>query len=85
MPAALFAFLHHIAAFTLAGAVVAEFVLVRDDINLKTARKLLTADLISDYRRRPCSPQVYCGCYFSKRVQHITSTTWLSSPKWHCS
>jgi putative membrane protein len=46
MAAALFAFLHHIAAFTLAGAVVAEFVLVRDDITLKTARKLLTADLI---------------------------------------
>jgi putative membrane protein len=46
MLAALFAFLHHVAAFTLAAAVAAEFLLVRDEITLKSARRLLTADLI---------------------------------------
>jgi putative membrane protein len=46
MLAAFFAFLHHIAAFTLVGAVVAEFLLMRDELNLKNARKLLTADLV---------------------------------------
>ena len=46
MLAAFFAFLHHIAAFTLVGAVVAEFLLMRDELNLKNARRLLTADLV---------------------------------------
>jgi putative membrane protein len=46
MLAATFAFLHHIAAFTLVSAVVAEFVLMRDELNLKNARRLLAADLV---------------------------------------
>ena len=46
MLAALFAFFHHVGAFTLASAIAAEFLLIRDDIDLRTARKLLTADLI---------------------------------------
>jgi putative membrane protein len=33
------------AAFTLVSAVVAEFLLIRDEVNLKNARRLLTADL----------------------------------------
>jgi putative membrane protein len=46
MLAALFAFLHHIAAFTLVSAVVTEFLVIRDEVSLKNARRLLTADLI---------------------------------------
>jgi putative membrane protein len=42
----LFAFLHHVAAFTLVAALVIEFVLIRDELTLKSARKLLIADLI---------------------------------------
>jgi putative membrane protein len=42
----LFAFLHHLAAFALVSALVVELVLTRDDITLKTARKLLTTDMI---------------------------------------
>lgn len=41
-----FAFLHHLAAFTLVGALVAEFVLIRDDLTLKNARMIQLADII---------------------------------------
>ena len=45
MPA-FFAFLHHIAAFTLVAALVLEFVLIKDEFNIKTARKLQIADIV---------------------------------------
>ena len=41
----LFAFFHHIAAFALVAALVIEFVLIKDDLNVKNARKILLADL----------------------------------------
>lgn len=40
-----FAFLHHVAAFTLVAALVLEFILVKDGLSVKTARKLQLADL----------------------------------------
>jgi putative membrane protein len=42
--AALFAFLHHIAAFTLVAALAIEFVLLRDALTLSSARRLMLAD-----------------------------------------
>ena len=45
MPA-FFAFLHHIAAFTLVAALVLEFVLIKDEFNIKTARRLQIADIV---------------------------------------
>lgn len=42
----LFAFLHHVAAFTLVGALAIEFVSIRGELNLANARKLLAADFI---------------------------------------
>ena len=42
---AVFAFLHHIAAFALVAALVVEFVLIRDELSAKSARKVLLADL----------------------------------------
>jgi putative membrane protein len=44
--ASLFAFLHHLAAFSLFAALVVEFVLLRDDLTLRTARKIVLADMI---------------------------------------
>jgi putative membrane protein len=44
--AALFAFLHHIAAFALVAALSLEFVLVRDSLTLGTARKIQIADAV---------------------------------------
>jgi len=43
---ALFAFLHHISAFTLFAALVVEFVLIRSVLTVENARKILLADMI---------------------------------------
>jgi len=40
----LFAFLHHIAAFMLFATLVVEFVLVKDELTLRTAQRLLKID-----------------------------------------
>ena len=44
---ALFAFLHHAAAFTLVAMIVLEFVLIRDELTIERARTLLRADMIA--------------------------------------
>jgi putative membrane protein len=44
--ASLFAFLHHLAAFTLFAALVVEYVLIREELTLRSARKILIADLV---------------------------------------
>ena len=43
---ALFAFLHHIAAFVLFAAMVIEFILLKDDMTLANARRLLRTDAV---------------------------------------
>ena len=42
----LFAFLHHLAAFTLVGALTVEFVLIKDELTIHSARKLVYTDLV---------------------------------------
>ena len=44
---ALLAFLHHVAAFAFVAALVLEFVLIKDELSVRTARKLLVADLVA--------------------------------------
>ena len=44
--AALFAFLHHLAAFVLVAAIAVEFVLIKSELNVANARKILRADQI---------------------------------------
>lgn len=44
---ALFAFLHHLAAFTLVWAIAIEFVLIRDELTIERARTLLRTDMIA--------------------------------------
>ncbi len=44
--ATLFAFLHHVAAFTLVAALAVEFVLIRGELTLAAARKLQVADVV---------------------------------------
>lgn len=44
--ASLFAFLHHMAAFTLVAALAIEFVLIRDMLTLGNARRLQVADTV---------------------------------------
>jgi len=43
---ALFAFLHHVSAFTLFAALVVEFVLIRSVLTVESARKIQVADMI---------------------------------------
>jgi putative membrane protein len=43
---ALFAFLHHLAAFTLVSALAVEFVLIRQELTLTSARKLPVVDAV---------------------------------------
>src|SRR6185369_7311740 len=45
--AALFAFLHHLAAFTLVAAFAIEFVLIRQELSLRNARTILVADAVA--------------------------------------
>jgi putative membrane protein len=42
----LFAFLHHLAAFTLVGALAVEFVLIKQELTVATARKLAITDAV---------------------------------------
>jgi putative membrane protein len=42
----LFAFLHHLCAFTLVSAVAIEFVLIRGELTLSSARRLQVTDLV---------------------------------------
>ena len=41
-----FAFLHHLAAFTLVAALGVEFVLIRDELTIARARKIQIADMV---------------------------------------
>src|SRR5438034_6498348 len=41
-----FAFLHHLAAFSLVAALAVEFVLIRGELNLGTARRLQRVDMV---------------------------------------
>jgi putative membrane protein len=43
--ATLFAFLHHVAAFTLVAALVLEFILIKDDLTVRSAQRIQRADL----------------------------------------
>jgi putative membrane protein len=42
----LFAFLHHVCAFTLVAALAVEFVLIRTELTLASARRLQIADMV---------------------------------------
>jgi putative membrane protein len=42
----LFAFLHHLAAFALVGALAVEFVLIRQEVTLANARRLAVVDAV---------------------------------------
>src|ERR1700747_1434108 len=42
----LFAFLHHLCAFTLVGALAIEFALIRQELTLPSARRLQVTDIV---------------------------------------
>ena len=46
LDSAIFAFLHHLAAFTMVSALAVEFVLLRGDLTLASARTIQRADIV---------------------------------------
>jgi putative membrane protein len=42
----LFAFLHHLAAFAMVAAIAVEFALIRQEMSLSVARRLIAADAV---------------------------------------
>ena len=44
--ASLFAFLHHVAAFTLVAAIAVELAVIRNELTIRTARTLIVADAV---------------------------------------
>ena len=75
----LFAFLHHLCAFTLVAAVAIEFTLIRGELTLSSARRLQvdrSACLALPQAR--CSSSGYCGYSFSRRARRIIFTATLS-------
>ena len=46
MVSAVFAFLHHVAAFALVGALAVEFALIRNELTVRNARTILLADAV---------------------------------------
>ena len=58
---ALFAFVHHAAAFALVSALVLELVLVRDELTVKTARLLKKTDMAFGIGAPGRSPEAHAG------------------------
>lgn len=46
LDSAIFAFLHHVAAFTMVAALAVEFVLIRAELTLWSARRIQVADIV---------------------------------------
>jgi putative membrane protein len=64
----LFAFLHHLCAFTLVAAVAIEFSLMRGELTLASARRLQATDLVLGI-----AAGLRCGCSISRRARAIIS------------
>jgi hypothetical protein len=71
----LFAFLHHVAAFSLVAAVVVEFVLIWDELTVARAQKIQLADLvfqkIGENRDRRKSGQIYLDPFLDQHRLRI--------------
>ena len=67
----LFAFLHHLMAFTLVAALAVEFVLIRQEMTMPTALKLLAADAVYGVSAARSSSSGCCACSISRRARPI--------------
>ena len=70
----LFAFLHHLCAFTLVSAIAIEFTLIRQELTLSSARRLQVTDKVLGIAAGALLVSGYCGWPFSERVRTIIST-----------
>ncbi len=74
----LFAFLHHLCAFTLVSAVAIELTLIRQQLTLASARRLQVTDLVLGIAAVALSLLGCCAWSTSRRARPITSTSPLS-------
>jgi hypothetical protein len=81
----LFAFLHHLAAFTLVSAIAVEFALIRQELTASTARKLLTTDAVYGIAAGALLVIGLLRVFFSRRVQLIIFRATPSWPSSQCS
>ena len=58
----LFAFFHHVAAFTLVSALAVEFVLIRQELTLANARRLPIVDAVTGNLCRPAADRWAVAC-----------------------
>jgi hypothetical protein len=76
-------FLHHLAAFTLVAALVVEFV-IRDDLTIRTARKLQIADPVFGIAAGVVLVIGLLRVFILRRARHTTCTAFRSSQSSAC-
>ena len=75
--ASLFAFLHHLAAFTLFAALVVELILIRERADGRHARAgCRSPTWCSAFRPASCSSSACCACSISRRAPIYYFHTW---------
>jgi putative membrane protein len=70
----LFAFLHHVSAFTLVSALAIEFALIRQELTPSSARRLQVTDLVLGIAAGALAVIGCCACSSSRRARTIIST-----------
>ncbi len=83
--AALFAFLHHVSAFTLFAALVVEFVMIRGTLTVESARKIQRADMIFGISAGVLLLIGLARVFYFERAPPTISTPGLSTPSCRCS
>ena len=81
----LFAFLHHLAAFTLFAALVVELILIREVLTVGTARKLQIADMVFGISAGVLVIVGLLRVFYFEKGAIITFTPGLLSPSSPCS
>jgi len=70
----LFAFFHHVAAFTLVSALAVEFILIGQEFSLATARRLVITDAVLGGSAAILIVAVSCACSSLRRARTIIFT-----------
>jgi putative membrane protein len=83
--AAIFAFLHHLAAFTLFAAVVVELISIRGELTLGDARRLQVADMVLGISAGVLLIVGLIRVFHYEKGSAYYFHNWALSPSCHCS
>ncbi len=81
----LFAFLHHLAAFTLVSAVAIEFTVIRQEITHAEAKRLIAVDTVLGIAATALLVIGLLRVFYFEKGAVITSPATFSSPSCRCS